>query len=141
MRILHHLSSALLLGMTVAGSAAAQSRTQVVAFADGATTATETGEIRGYEAVTYTLEARGGQSATFLFKPNNGECEFLVYRPDQTPGQNEAFFNGSSMGNEFSGILPASGTYSVWVGLNRTAARGLQTCNYTIRFSITGGAS
>ena len=107
-------------------------------FIEGVTSARMTGRLTGYETMTYTLDARAGQSARIVFRPDNGNCEFLVYRPGQTPGQNEAFFNGSNMGNEFTGILPSTGMYSVWVGLGRDAARGLQSCAYTIGFSITG---
>ena len=132
---------ALLASGAIAGDAHAQSKTQTVEFVEGVTSARMTARLTGYETMTYTLDARAGQSARIVFKPDNGNCEFLVYRPGQTPGQNEAFFNGSNMGNEFTGILPSTGTYSVWVGLSREAARGLQSCAYTIGFSITGGGS
>jgi hypothetical protein len=129
---------ALFLG-AVAGDAYAQNKTQAVEFVEGVSSAKMTGQLSGYETMTYTLAARAGQSARIVFRPDNGDCEFLVYRPGQTPGQNEAFFNGSKVGNEFTGILQSTGTYMVWVGLSRDAARGLQSCGYTIAFSITGG--
>lgn len=139
MRAIHCVVPALFMSGAIAGDAHAQNKTQAVEFVEGVTSARMTGRLTGYETTTYTLDARAGQSARIVFKPDNGNCEFLVYRPGQTPGQNEAFFNGSNMGNEFTGILPSGGTYSVWVGLSRDAARGLQSCAYTIGFSITGG--
>jgi hypothetical protein len=132
---------ALVFGGVIASEAHAQARTQAVEFVEGVTSAKMTGRLTGYETVTYTLDASAGQSGRIVFRPDNGDCEFLVYRPGQTPGQNEAFFNGSSMGNEFTGILPSTGTYTVWVGLGREAARGLQSCGYSIAFSVTGGRS
>jgi hypothetical protein len=131
--------AALCLVGAVVGVAHAQ-KVQAVELIEGVSSAKMTGLLTGYETMTYTLEARAGQAARIAFKPNNGDCEFLVYRPGQTPGQNEAFFNGSNMGNDFSGILPSTGTYTVWIGLSREAARGLQSCAYSIGFSITGGA-
>jgi hypothetical protein len=131
--------SALCFGGAVAGAAYGQ-KVQAVEFIEGVSSAKMTGLLTGYETMTYTLAARAGQAARIAFKPNNGDCEFLVYRPGQTPGQNEAFFNGSNMGNDFSGILPSTGTYTVWVGLSREAARGLQSCAYSIGFSVTGDA-
>jgi hypothetical protein len=128
---------ALVLGGLFAAEADAQ-KVQAVELVEGATSARMAGRLTGYETTTYTLDARAGQSARIVFRPDNGNCEFLVYRPGQTPGQNEAFFNGSSMGNEFTGILPSTGTYTVWIGLSREAARGLQSCSYTIAFSLSG---
>lgn len=134
-----YIVPALFLGGAIAGSAYAQ-KTQAVEFVEGVTSAKMTGRLTGYETMTYTLVGRAGQSARIVFRPDNGECEFLVYRPGQTPGQNEAFFNGSNMGNEFTGILPSNGTYTVWVGLSREAARSLQSCGYSIAFSLSGGS-
>ncbi len=131
------IACVLLLGGLFAGAAQAQ-KTQPVEFVEGVTSAKMTGRLTGYDTMTYTLEGRAGQSARIVFKPDNGNCEFLVYRPGQATGANEAFFNGSRMGNEFTGILPATGTYKVWVGLGRDAARGLQSCGYTIAFSVSG---
>jgi hypothetical protein len=133
--------TALLLSGAVAGVAYAQNKTQPVEFIEGVTSAKMTGRLTGYETTTYTLTARAGQAARIVFRPDNGDCEFIVYSPGQRPGVNEAFFNGSSSGNEFAGILPSSGTYTVWVGLSREAARGLQSCGYSIAFSLTGGPS
>ena len=140
MRTLRYVVPALLVGGAIAGAAHAQ-KTQAVEFIEGVSSAKMSGQLSGYETMTYTLAARAGQAARIVFRPDNGDCEFLVYRPGQTPGQNEAFFNGSNMGNEFTGILPSTGTYIVWVGLSRGAARGLQSCGYTIAFSITGGSA
>lgn len=131
--------SVLVIGAALAGVAYAQ-KSQKVEFIEGVTSAKMSGRLSGYETMTYTLEARAGQAARIAFKPNNGNCEFLVFRPGQSTSQNEAFFNGSNMGNDFSGILPSTGTYTVWVGLSRDAARGLQSCAYTIGFSVTGEA-
>lgn len=131
------IACVLLLGGLFVGAAQAQ-KTQPVEFVEGVTSAKMTGRLSGYEEVTYTLEGRAGQSARIVFKPDNGKCEFIVYGPRQTPGVNEAMFNGSKLGNEFNGILPETGTYKVWVGLGRDAARGLQSCGYTIAFSVSG---
>jgi hypothetical protein len=128
----------LVAGASFAGAAHAQ-KTQAVEFVGGVTSAKMTGRLTGYETMTYTLQARAGQAARIVFKPDNGNCDFLIFRPGQTAGQNEAFFNGSNMGNDFSGILPSTGAYSVWVGLSRDAARGLQSCGYSVAFSVTGG--
>jgi hypothetical protein len=137
MRTLPYVLPALFLGGVIAGDADAQ-KTQAVEFIEGVTSAKMSGRLTGYETMTYTLGAHAGQAARIVFRPDNGDCAFLIYGPGQKAGQNAAFFNGSNMGNEFTGILPSSGTYTVWVGLSRSAARGLQSCAYTIAFSVTG---
>jgi hypothetical protein len=139
--VLPHLrgSACILPALVLFAAEANAQKVQAVEFVEGVTSAKMTGRLTGYETMTYTLEARAGQSARIVFRPDNGNCNFLIFRPGQTAGQNEAFFNGSNMGNDFSGILPSTGAYSVWVGLSRDAARGLQSCSYSIAFSVTGG--
>lgn len=55
------------------------------------------------------------------------------------PGSSEeALFIGSSEGNEWSGTLSQSGTYTVRVYLMRSAARRGESARYTVEFSIDG---
>jgi hypothetical protein len=119
-----------------AGAASAQNRTQAVRFPSNATTAKETGKITGGEKITYTIDARSGHSASVNLKTNQAQCTFLIYGPGQTPGKHEPLYNSAVSGNGFSGFLPATGTYLVQIGQGEAAARGEQSCDYTVTFAV-----
>ncbi len=125
------LASALLFAAGEAASAA--DRTETVRFEAGASAATRSGSIKGYDGIVYRLDAGAGQVMQVLFDPSSRSCYFNVATPD-----GEGNFNGSVSGNEYSANLTASGTYSVQVYLMRNAARRNETCKYSISFEITG---
>ena len=74
-----------------ATSAQAADRSETVRFAAGASGATISGAITGYDGVNYRLGASAGQSMQVLFSPDNASCYFNV----MPPGSETAIFNGS----------------------------------------------
>ena len=118
--------------------AGAADRSETVHFARGASSATLTGTVRGYDGVKYALGASAGQAMSVLFKPGNASCYFNVF----APGSDIAVFNGSTTGlNEYTANLAASGNYTVQVYLMRNAARRNESCSYSITFEISGRPS
>jgi hypothetical protein len=114
--------------------AAAADKTEVVKFRPGAHSATLKGSLRGYDGVTYVIGANAGQALSILVSPKNRSCYFNV----TAPGAEEAVFNGSATGNEFSANLDASGNYKALVYLMRNAARRNETCQYSMTVEISG---
>ena len=115
-------------------TALAADRTETVKFAAGASSATKRGSIKGYDGIAYKLGASAGQVMQVLFSPSNRSCYFNVI----APGSDEAVFNGSATGNEYSANLTRSGNYTVQVYMMRSAARRNETCKYSISFEISG---
>jgi len=135
-----NLSACLCLLACIAGFAVASQAADIakaVHFAQGKTSATLKGSIRGEQGIAYQLGASQGQAMSILFKPSNASCYFNV----MPPGGDTAIFIGSTSGNEFTANLDRSGTYQVQVYLMRNAARRNETCSYSITFEIGGDAS
>lgn len=129
----------LLLGFSsgIATASFAADKTQAVKFKPGASSATISGSIKGYDGVRYTLGARADQVMSVRLKPSKSSCYFNVLPPDS----DEAIFIGSTSGNEFSGTLGVSGDYVIQVYLMRNAARRNETCKYSLTIGITGGGA
>ena len=123
--------------LMLAQPAEAEDRSEVVRFKAGASSATISGSIRGYDGVNYMLGARAGQMLPVLFSPDNGSCYFNY----SAPGADSATHIGSSDGNEFSMRLTHSGNQRVQVYLMRNAARRNETCKYRLTIEIAGGAA
>lgn len=113
-------------------------KTVTVNFKPGLTSASFKGTVKGYNTVEYRLGASAGQSMSVDFQTSNASSYFNVLPPG---GGQEAIHIGSTEGNEFSGVLPADGTYVVQVYLMRSAARRNEVANYSIRFAIDAGMS
>ena len=109
--------------------------TKPVQFAAGANSATVKGSVKGYASVDYTLVAKAGQTLSVKMTTSNAASYFNVMPPGSA---GEAIFIGSSEGNNYSGVLPASGKYTVRVYLMRSAARRNETASYSVSFKITG---
>ncbi len=109
------------------------SRQEQIRFAEGATSATIKGKIRGYHFADYQLRATAGQTMSVDFKTSNLSAYFNVMQS----GANEALFVGSINGNHFKAALPADGAYTIRVYLMRNAARRKETANYTLTVGIT----
>jgi hypothetical protein len=118
-------------------SAADDIRQEQIQFKKGASSATLTGRIKGYQAVDYQLRAGAGQTMTVTFKPSNPSAYFNVL----PPGTEEAIFVGSSSGNRCEAELPADGVYTIRVYLMRNAARRNETTNYTLEVGVAGKAA
>ena len=131
------IPACLAVALLLAAPASAKDTAKTVHFAKGETSATLTGSVAGYDTLNYKLGAAGGQTLTVSFAPKNTSCYFNIV----APGADSALFMGEVSGNDYSGTLPSSGTYTVQVYLMRNAARRGETCKHTIAFSITGAAA
>ena len=135
-----------LLGLAAGGPAVAQdggTHKVPVHFAAGATGATLKGEIRGRESVSYTVGAQAGQKITVRLKSASDALYFNLYGPGRGPGD-EALAVSEMAGTEMvpemnlvSGVLPASGTYTVNVFLYRAAARRGEHAAFTLDVSVS----
>lgn len=125
---------AALLWLRPGGALAEDIRQERVSFKSGASSATMTGSLKGYETVDYVLGAKAGQSMSVTLKTSNESNYFNVL----PPGSETALFVGSSGGSEWTGTLPADGDYAVRVYLMRNAARRNETAKYTLTVGITG---
>jgi len=107
-----------------------------VSFDSGKNSATIESSITGYAVVDYVLGARRGQYMNVSMATDNGANYFNIL----APGENQvAMFNGSINENQYEGILPESGDYTVRVYMMRSAARRNETANYRLEIIITSG--
>lgn len=127
-------TGALAAGLAFALPAIAADKHETVKFGAGKNSATLSGSLKGYDAVVYGIGANAGQAMTVSFSPSNLSCYFNV----TAPGSETALFVGAESGNEYAGMLPASGDYVVRVYLMRNAARRGETCDFRITFKVTG---
>jgi hypothetical protein len=132
---MRHLLLALIFFTVAPAWAQDDIRVEDVHFHRGTSSAVINGSITGYDAVDYHLGAEAGQQMHVLLDTDNGANYFNVLPPGST---GEAIFIGSTEGNEWSGTLAESGTYTVRIYLMRSAARRDERANYAIEFSITG---
>jgi hypothetical protein len=130
-----HLLVLIFIGFLAAPAWAADDiRKEPIRFKKGASSATVKGRIMGYQAVDYVLGARAGQTMSVSLKTNSGANYFIVL----PPGSDAAIASGETLGNKWSGTLPADGEYKIRVYLMRSAARRNETANYTLSVGITG---
>jgi hypothetical protein len=122
------------LTILIANPAAAESFTDRVKFAAGASSATIKGSVTGYDTHNYLLGASAGQVMSVLFSANNNACYFNLVEP----GADAAFHRGEIDGNEYAGNLKASGDYRIEVYLMRSEARRGKTCRYNVTAEISG---
>lgn len=120
-----------------ATGAHADDRAESIRFKAGATSATISGSITGYDGVNYMLGARADQMIHVLFKPGHAACFFNFY----TPGADTASHRGDVDGNEFSMRLSHSGNQRIQVYQMRNSARKGETCKYTLSVEVTGGSA
>jgi hypothetical protein len=106
-------------------------RTETVRFARGATSATLSGRVSGYEAVDYVLSARRGQQMTVSLTTPHRFVYFTVLPPGGAAAP-----DGGSITRNYSGELTASGEWRVRVYLMRNAARRGEYADYRLTTSI-----
>jgi hypothetical protein len=136
-RLLARLVAGALAAVMAWTVAAAEIETRPIQFAKGASSATVKGTIKGDRTVDYTVRARAGQAMTVKLATRNGANYFNLL----PPGSNDvAIFVGSTGGNEWTGVLPSDGDYTVRVYLMRSAARRNESASYTLTVGVTGGA-
>lgn len=107
-------------------------------FAKGTSSATVKGSLKGDKTIDHKLRAKAGQTMSVTLKTSNGANYFNVLPPGST---GEAIFVGSTSGNDWTGLLPADGEYTVRVYLMRSAARRNESADYTLTVGITGSAA
>ncbi len=127
------LAAALAVAMPTA-SGADKVTTTPVQFARGTSSFSTTHSLQGYDSVNYTLAAKAGQSMRISLT-GNSNVGFNIYAPDDIPGVATALGSGSE-GQDWHGVLSASGTYTVQVYQVRAAARRGSRATYAISFAI-----
>jgi hypothetical protein len=111
-------------------------RTERVKFAKGATSAVIKGQVKGYGYVDYLVRAGAGQTITVSLKVSNRMNYFNVL----PPGSKDVAMYAGQTGEDFKGVLPADGDYTIRVYLIRAAARRNESSRYTLTVSVTGKA-
>jgi hypothetical protein len=117
------------------GAAAPGTRTERVQFAKGESSATLRGRLEGDAMVDYVVRAGAGQTLKVTLKETNPQNYFNVL----PPGTEVAMFVGQT-GEDYSGMLPADGDYTVRVYLMRPAARRNEASDYTLGIGVSGKA-
>jgi hypothetical protein len=123
-------------GLVLAVPAAAQQTTNVT-FANGASSATLKGSIKGDQDRSYLVDARAGQVMTVTLQRTKGS----PYMNITAPGAAQAMFIGSSDGARFSGTIPSSGRYVIQVYQMRATARRNETASYTLTVAVKGATA
>jgi hypothetical protein len=111
-------------------------RKERLTFAPGASSATVKGQIKGDADVDYLVRAGAGQTITVSLKPSNRSNYFNVLPPGS---ENVAMYAGQT-GEDYTGMLPGDGDYTIRVYLVRAAARRNEVSDYTLTVSVTGKA-
>jgi hypothetical protein len=124
------------LGWALASSQPRPPRQERVSFAPGASSATIKGQLRGDADVDYIVRAGAGQTITVTLKPSNRSNYFNVL----PPGSTDVAMHVGQTGEDFTGMLPADGDYTVRVYLMRAAARRSESSTYTLTIGVTGKA-
>ncbi len=119
-------------------SAAGGIESKPLHFAKGASSGTVHGVLKGDKIIDYKLGARAGQAMSVTLTTSNGANYFNVLPPGS---KDVAIFIGTTSGNEWTGVLPQNGEYTIRVYLMRSAARRNETTRYTLTVAITGDAS
>jgi hypothetical protein len=136
--ILAAIAAAPMLAQPVASTAEAAGtgiRTERVRFATGAASAVIKGRLQGDADVDYLVRAGAGQTLTVTLQETNPQNFFNINPPDTAV----AMYVGQS-GDDFTGVLPTDGDYTIRVYLMRAAARRKESSNYTLTIGVTGKA-
>jgi hypothetical protein len=120
-----------------AGASAAQTSTQRISFARGASSASVRGSIRGEQTIDYVLRARSGDRFTVVLNAGHSNAYMNVIAPVVS----EALHIGSISGARFKTVIPSSGDYLVRVYLMRSAARRGERADYSIDFVLRSPAT
>lgn len=109
-------------------------RSEAVHFKKGSSGATIRGQVHGSATVDYLVGAKQGQRMTVQLRTDNRANYFNILLPG---AQAEAMYNSSVDDNQYAGLLPASGTYTIRVYLMRSAARRHERAHFTLDIGIT----
>lgn len=111
------------------------SQTEQVKFPQNTTSTVIKGQVKGDQFIDYRVRASAGQTLVVSLKTSNLQNYFNVLPPGS---DGVAMFIGSSSGNNFKGLLPSDGDYTLRVYLMRPAARRNESSNYTLTIGVTG---
>jgi hypothetical protein len=137
-RFVHAMAATalVLLQSVPTGAQPAAPRQERVSFANGASSATIKGRIKGDADVDYLVHAAGGQTITVSLKVSNRSNYFNVL----PPGSADVAMYVGQTGEAYTGMLPSDGDYKVRVYLMRNAARRNEVSDFTLAISVTGKA-
>lgn len=88
-------------------------------------------EIKGYGTIDYTVDVQAGEKLAVKMK--SPSAYFNVYAPNA----DEAVFNGSADGEQYSETVQTAGTYRVQVYLMRSQARKEVAVPYDLTIDVT----
>ena len=137
---MRRLAAAFAVALVFAGGMATAQDTQTVQvrFPPGSTGTTIQDSIAGRESISYTVGAQAGQQMDVRLTSANTSIYFNIYGPGSGPGD-AALAAGEMLPeiNDYSGVLPASGTYTIDVFLYRNAARRGDAADFALDISIS----
>ena len=107
-------------------------RHEQVQFQKGTSGATVKGSIKGRQVIDYRVRAVAGQNMDVTLKAGKASARFNVLAADDI-----ALFVGSVSGNQFSGLLPKDGEYTIRVYLAGNGASSGQAADFTLDIDIT----
>ncbi|MFV0410625.1 MAG: SH3 domain-containing protein [Paracoccus sp. (in: a-proteobacteria)] len=128
------------LALSLAVPALAESTSQPLIFASGATGTATSGQIAGQDTADYTLEGEAGHVLTVKMSTDNPSSYFNIYAPGDTPEASQAMFIGSTSGHSAELTLPSSGTYLIRTYLMPGAGRDGETARFSLTVDIIGRA-
>ena len=104
--------------------------TRRVRFPKGGSSATVSGQVKGYDYIDYVVGAKAGQTMSVRLT-GSSVAEFVIRLPDGENLSTEA-----TSVREWSGELPTSGDYSIRVLMSRADARRGTTARFSLRISV-----
>lgn len=130
------LPVAMLLSAPLAAATASAQTVTPLQFARGASSATVTGAIKGYNYTDYRVVVRAGQKLSVNFRVLAGSAYFNVMEP----GQREVAIYNSSMGEQrYTGTTAHAGAYTIRVYQMRASARRGEVARFQLTVGVTAG--
>jgi hypothetical protein len=134
--VLAVLASLALVPSAFAADGPPKPRSERVAFAKGASSATINGTIKGNDTVDYLVRAAAGQTLAVTMKAGSASAAYNVLPPGNA-ASGAAMFT-SDLGGDFKAMLPADGDYAIRVYLARAAARRGASSPFTLTVAVDG---
>lgn len=105
-------------------------------FPRGASSATVTGSIKGYQFIDYRLVVRAGQQMRVVLRTTRGSPYFNILEP----GSKDVAIYNSSMGTQsFTGTTEKNGAYTIRVYQMRASARRGEVASFRLEVGVGGG--
>jgi heat shock protein HslJ len=106
-----------------------------VQFGKGKISAVIRDRVVGRQTIDYQLRAGAGQRMTVSLKGSNGANYFNLLPPGSA---DVAMVRGELLDNQFDGLLPDDGVYTIRVFLYGAAARRNEASDFTLTVGVTG---